>query len=60
MNRGGSYIDSPNQIKAKKTKINLKNENNECFKYAITAALNHNEENNHPEKISKLRPFIDK
>ena len=43
----------------KKATINLKNKENECFKYAITAALNHNELNNQPEKISKLKPFID-
>ena len=50
LNRGGSYIDSPNWIKNKKVTINLKNKDNECFKYAITAALNHDKINNHPEK----------
>ena len=59
LNRGGSYIDSPDWIKNKKATINPKNKDNECFKYAITAALNHNKINNHPEKISKLKPFID-
>ena len=58
LNRGGSYIDSSDWIKNKKATINPKNKDNECFKYAITAALNHNEINNHPEKISKLKPFI--
>ena len=46
LNRGGSYIDSPDWLKNKKATINLKNKNNECFKYAITATLNH-------EKIKK-------
>ena len=59
LNRGGSYIDSPDWIKNKKATINPKNKDNECFKYAITAALNHNEINSHPEKISNLKPFID-
>ena len=41
MNRGGPYIDSPDWIKYKKATINLKNEDDECFKYAITVTLNH-------------------
>ena len=41
LNSGGSYIDSPDWIKSKKATINPKNKNNECFKYAVTAALNH-------------------
>ena len=41
LNRGGSYIDSPNWLKNKKATINPKYEDNECFKYAITASLNH-------------------
>ena len=59
LNRGGSYIDSPDRLKNKKAIINPKNKDNECFKCAITAVLNHNKINNHPEKISKLKPFID-
>ena len=58
LNRGRSYIDSPDWIKNKKATINPKNKDNECFKYAITAALNYCEINNHSEKISKLKPFI--
>ena len=59
LNRGGSYIDSPDWIKNKKATINPKNKDNECFKYAITTALNYGKINNHSEKISKLKPFID-
>ena len=61
INRGGSYIDSPSWIKNKKATINLQNKDkdNKWFKYAITAALNHSKINNHPEKMSKLKPFID-
>ena len=44
-------------IKATKNPKNTRD--NECFKYAITAALNLSRINNHPEKISKLRSFID-
>ena len=57
LNRGGSYIDSPDWIN--KATINPKNKDNECFKYAITTALNYGKINYHSEKISKLKPFID-
>ena len=40
LNRGGSYIDSPSWLKNKRATINPQNKNNECFKYAITVALN--------------------
>ena len=59
LNRGGSYIDSPDWIKNKKATINPKNKDNECFKYAITAALNHERIKKDPQRISKLKPFID-
>ena len=57
--RGGSYIDSPKWLKDKKSTINPKNNDNKCFQYAATLALNFDNINNHPEKISKIRPFID-
>ena len=41
LNRGGSYTYSPDWIKHKKATINPKNKDNECFKYAIIVALNH-------------------
>ena len=46
LNRRGSYIDSPKWLKNKGATINPKNKDNECFKYAIIVALNH-------EKIKK-------
>ena len=58
LNRGGSYIDSPNWIKTKKATINPKTKDNECFKYAIIAALNHENIGKDPQRISKLKPFI--
>ena len=30
------------------------------FQYAVTVALNHEQIRDHPEKISKIKPFIDK
>ena len=57
--RVGSYIDSPKWLKDKKSTINPKNNDLKCFQYAATLALNFDNINNHPEKISKIRPFID-
>ena len=37
---GSSYIPLPNFLAAKKPIINLKNEDDECLKWAITLALN--------------------
>ena len=60
LNRGSSYIESPEWIHNKGATINPKStKDNNCFQYAIIAALNHHNINNHPERISKLKPFID-
>ena len=59
LNRGGSYIDSPDWIKHKKATINPQNKDNECFKYTITVALNHERIKKDPQRISKIKPFID-
>ena len=60
INRGGSYIDSPQWLKNKKSTINPKNNDGKCFQYAATLSLNLNSIDNHPEKISKIKPFINK
>ena len=39
LNRGGSYIDSPEWLRNKKAAINSKNNDDKCFQYALTAAL---------------------
>ena len=59
INRGGSYIDSPKWIKNTKSTINPKNNDYKCFQYAGTLALNLDKINNYPERISKIKPFID-
>ena len=59
LNRGSSYIESPDWIKNKGVTINPKNiKYINCFQYAITAALNYQNNDHHPERISRLRPFI--
>ena len=47
----GSYIDLPPFLKNKKAIINMKNQDNECFKWCVLRALNPN--NNHPERVDK-------
>ena len=58
INRGGSYIGSPQWLKNKKSTINPKNNDNKCFQYAVTLSLNLNRIDNHPERIFKMKPFI--
>ena len=41
LNRGGSYIYSPKWLKNKKVIIKPKNNDNNCFQYAIKVLLNH-------------------
>ena len=61
LNRGESYIDSLDWIKNKKGTINLTNKKDKkCFQYAITVALNHEEIAKHSQRISKIKPFINK
>ena len=58
--RGGTYIDSPKWLKDKRSTINPKNKDNKCFQYAVTLALHLDNIDNHRERISKIKPFIDK
>ena len=39
--KGSSYIDSPEWLKNKKATINPKNDENNCFQYTLTIALNY-------------------
>ena len=41
MKRGGSNIDSPKWLKNKKATINPYNNDDNCFQYDLTVALNH-------------------
>ena len=59
LNRGGYYIDSPKWLKDKKSTINPKNNDDKCFRHAVTLALNLDNIDNHRERISKIKPFID-
>ena len=53
LNRGGSYIDSPKWLRKKKAIISSKNNDDKCFQYAATVALNYQNAKNNPERRLK-------
>ena len=59
LKRGKSYIKSPKWLEKKTATINPQNKyNNNFFQYAITVALNHQNIENNPGRISNIKPFI--
>ena len=59
LNRGGSYIDFLKWLLNKKATINPRNNDNKCFQYDITVGLNHEQIKKDPQRITKIKPFID-
>ena len=49
--------DSPKWLKNKKTTKNPKNNDNKCFQYALTVALNYQNIKNNLERITKIKTF---
>ena len=49
--QGSSYIPLPRERGMKKAIINLKNENDECFRWAVLRTMNPTDK--HPERIDK-------
>ena len=45
--------------KNKKATINPKNNDDRCFQYVLTPAVNHEQIKKNPQRISKIKPFID-
>ena len=54
LNRGGSYIDSPKWLKNKNATTNPKNNDDKCFQYATTIALNHEQTKIHSDRIPNI------
>ena len=55
LTRGSSYIPLPDWIANKKAVINPKNGNDEeCFKWVVTAALHYKEIKSHPERLPNI------
>ena len=46
-------------LKDKKSTINPLNNDDKCFQYAVTLALNLDKIRKNPQRISKIKPFID-
>ena len=59
LKRSGSYTETPEWLKNKCVTIKCQNDDDECFQYAITIALNYNEIGNHHQRVNKVKPFID-
>lgn len=56
--RGSGYIETPKQLKGKRSIVNLKNTYDDCFKYAILSALHHEEvHRKNPNKVSDARSY---
>ena len=60
LNRGGSNVDSLNWIKNRKAAINRINDDDKCFQYGATVALNHEEIEKNFQRISKIKIFSNK
>ena len=60
LTRGSSYIKPPVWIANKEAVINPKNKKDEeCFKWAVIAALHHEDIQKDLQRISKLEPYSD-
>ena len=57
LTRGGSYIELPKWIKSKKAVINPQKKYEEYFKWAVIAALHHEEIKKDHQRMSRLRPY---
>ena len=57
----GSHIDSLDWKKSKIAAINPINKNdNKCFQYAVTVAINHEKIEKNLQRILKVKPFVGK
>ena len=60
LKRSGSYIETPEWLENKGATINCQNDDdNKCFQYAFTIALNYNEIGSHHQRVNKVKSFID-
>ena len=57
MTQGSFYNELPKWLKSKKAVINPQNKDEECFKWAVIAALHHEEIKEDHQRISRLRPY---
>ena len=57
LTRGSSYIVLSEWKTKKKAVINPKNNGEKCFKWAVIAALHHEDIKHHPERITLLQHY---
>ena len=57
LTRGSSYIELLKWLKSDKVVIDPQNKDEECFKWAIIAALHQEEIKKDHQRISKLKPY---
>ena len=57
LTRDSSYTELPGCIKSKKAVINLQNKDEGCFKWAVIAALHHEEIKKDYQHILRLTPY---
>ena len=57
LTRGSSYLPLSPWLAKKKAIINPNNNDNECFKWAVIAALEFPNIKSHPERVSNLTKF---
>ena len=58
--RGGKFIPLPKWVQSKKACINIKNEDNKCFKYSVQCGIYKVYEKDHPERLSHYKNLDDK
>ena len=59
LTRGSSCLPLPDWFARKKAIVNPQNDDEECFKWAVIAALRWTDIKSHPERISNLRESSD-
>ena len=55
--KGSSYLDLPDKLKSKKAIVNVKNNDNECLKWALLSALHPIDHGSHPDRVSKYKQY---
>ena len=58
LKRSGSYIETPDWTKKKKATINVENDDDKCFQYSKTVALNYDEIKKHHQRVNKSNHLL--
>ena len=56
--KGSSYIELPYAIKCKKACVNVKNNDEQCFAYAVLSAIYPVDRNHNPNDVKHYRPHL--